>query len=68
MDKSQENESICIGNWCVLVNKRDYQVVIVVDDSHSMPETCSGNVAVEALVTACQFGNLSSHGVLGCHC
>ncbi|KAI5422495.1 hypothetical protein KIW84_045799 [Lathyrus oleraceus] len=35
-------------------NKRDYQVVIAVDDSHSMSETCSGDVAVEALVTVCR--------------
>lgn len=35
-------------------NKRDYQVVIAVDDSHSMSESCCGDVAVEALVTVCR--------------
>lgn len=28
--------------------------MIAVDDSHSMSETCSGDVAVEALVTVCR--------------
>ncbi|XP_062087755.1 midasin isoform X2 [Humulus lupulus] len=35
-------------------NKRDYQVVIAVDDSRSMSENCCGNVALEALVTVCR--------------
>ncbi|KMT04854.1 hypothetical protein BVRB_7g170240 isoform A [Beta vulgaris subsp. vulgaris] len=35
-------------------NKRDYQVVIVVDDSRSMSENCCGDFAVEALVTVCR--------------
>ncbi|XP_027334240.1 midasin [Abrus precatorius] len=35
-------------------NKRDYQVVIAVDDSHSMSESCCGDVAIEALVTVCR--------------
>jgi len=35
-------------------NKRDYQVVIAVDDSRSMSESCCGDVAVEALVTVCR--------------
>ncbi|MED6173694.1 hypothetical protein PIB30_118574 [Stylosanthes scabra] len=35
-------------------NKRDYQVVIAVDDSLSMSESCSGDVAIEALVTVCR--------------
>lgn len=46
-------------------NKRDYQVVIAVDDSRSMSESCCGNVAIEALVTVCramsqlEVGNLA---------
>ncbi|KAJ4836844.1 hypothetical protein Tsubulata_018473 [Turnera subulata] len=46
-------------------NKRDYQVVIAVDDSQSMSETGCGNVAIEALVTVCramsqvEMGNLA---------
>ncbi|KAK7311671.1 hypothetical protein RJT34_09956 [Clitoria ternatea] len=36
------------------LNKRDYQVVIAIDDSHSMSETCCGDVAIEALVTVCR--------------
>ncbi|KAF7137371.1 hypothetical protein RHSIM_Rhsim07G0217300 [Rhododendron simsii] len=46
-------------------NKRDYQVVIAVDDSLSMSESHCGNVAVEALVTVCramsqlEVGNLA---------
>ncbi|WVZ15742.1 hypothetical protein V8G54_013308, partial [Vigna mungo] len=35
-------------------NKRDYQVVIAVDDSHSMSENGCGEVAIEALVTVCR--------------
>ncbi|KAL5579519.1 hypothetical protein UlMin_011961 [Ulmus minor] len=35
-------------------NKRDYQVVIAVDDSRSMSESCCGNVAIEALVAVCR--------------
>ncbi|KAK8465039.1 hypothetical protein PHAVU_010G134100 [Phaseolus vulgaris] len=35
-------------------NKRDYQVVIAVDDSHSMSENGCGDVAIEALVTVCR--------------
>lgn len=35
-------------------NKRDYQVVIVVDDSRSMSENCCGDFAIEALVTVCR--------------
>ncbi|KAF8406850.1 hypothetical protein HHK36_005971 [Tetracentron sinense] len=34
-------------------SKRDYQVVIAVDDSSSMAESCCGDVAIEALVTVC---------------
>ncbi|KAG5541973.1 hypothetical protein RHGRI_021715 [Rhododendron griersonianum] len=46
-------------------NKRDYQVVVAVDDSLSMSESHSGDVAVEALVTVChamsqlEVGNLA---------
>ena len=46
-------------------NKRDYQVVIAVDDSRSMSESCCGDVAIEALVTVCramsqlEVGNLA---------
>ncbi|KAK9282811.1 hypothetical protein L1049_011033 [Liquidambar formosana] len=46
-------------------NKRDYQVVIAVDDSRSMSESNCGGVAVEALVTVCramsqlEVGNLA---------
>ncbi|KAG7997478.1 hypothetical protein I3843_01G213100 [Carya illinoinensis] len=46
-------------------NKRDYQVVIAVDDSRSMSESCCGDVAIEALVTVCramshlEMGNLA---------
>ncbi|XP_052182550.1 midasin isoform X2 [Diospyros lotus] len=46
-------------------NKRDYQVVIVVDDSRSMSESHCGDVAIEALVTVCramsqlEVGNLA---------
>ncbi|KAI4355485.1 hypothetical protein L6164_004254 [Bauhinia variegata] len=35
-------------------NKRDYQVVIAVDDSRSMSESYCGDVATEALVTVCR--------------
>ncbi|CAA3002692.1 Midasin [Olea europaea subsp. europaea] len=35
-------------------NKRDYQVVIAVDDSRSMSESRCGGVAIEALVTVCR--------------
>ncbi|CAN0878069.1 MDN1 [Linum grandiflorum] len=35
-------------------NKRDYQVVIAVDDSRSMLERRCGDVAIEALVTVCR--------------
>ena len=35
-------------------NKRDYQIVIAVDDSRSMSESCCGDVAIEALVTVCR--------------
>ncbi|XP_050383797.1 midasin isoform X3 [Argentina anserina] len=46
-------------------NKRDYQVVIAVDDSRSMSESCCGDVAIEAMVTVCramsqlEMGNLA---------
>ncbi|GLT49686.1 hypothetical protein SLA2020_232280 [Shorea laevis] len=46
-------------------NKRDYQVVIAVDDSHSMSESGCGDVAIKALVTVCramsqlEVGNLA---------
>ncbi|KAI3759776.1 hypothetical protein L6452_07827 [Arctium lappa] len=46
-------------------NKRNYQVVIAVDDSRSMSENNCGNVAIEALVTVCramsqlEVGNLA---------
>ncbi|KAK4395085.1 Midasin, partial [Sesamum angolense] len=46
-------------------NKRDYQVVIAVDDSRSMSEGRCGNFAMEALVTVCramshlEVGNLA---------
>ncbi|KAL6993116.1 hypothetical protein U1Q18_011234 [Sarracenia purpurea var. burkii] len=46
-------------------NKRDYQVVIAVDDSRSMSESHCGDVAIEALVTVCramsqlEVGNLA---------
>ena len=35
-------------------NKRDYQVVIAVDDSLSMSESFCGDLAIEALVTVCR--------------
>jgi midasin len=35
-------------------NKRDYQVVIAVDDSRSMSESRCGDAAIEALVTVCR--------------
>ncbi|XP_043707635.1 midasin [Telopea speciosissima] len=35
-------------------NKRDYQVVVAVDDSRSMSESRCGDVATEALVTVCR--------------
>ena len=35
-------------------NKRNYQVVIAVDDSRSMSEGKCGKVAIEALVTVCR--------------
>ncbi|CAM8892451.1 unnamed protein product [Rhodiola kirilowii] len=35
-------------------NKRDYQVVIAVDDSRSMSESSCGDAAIEALVTVCR--------------
>ncbi|KAK3037952.1 hypothetical protein RJ639_030657 [Escallonia herrerae] len=46
-------------------NKRDYQVVIAVDDSRSMSESHCRDVAIEALVTVCramsqlEVGNLA---------
>ncbi|XP_040935632.1 midasin isoform X2 [Gossypium hirsutum] len=46
-------------------NKRDYQVIIAVDDSHSMAESGCSEVAVKALVTVCramsqlEVGNLA---------
>ncbi|KAK6914996.1 hypothetical protein RJ641_020113 [Dillenia turbinata] len=46
-------------------NKRDYQVIVAVDDSRSMSESCCGDVAIEALVTVClamsqlEVGNLA---------
>ncbi|KAL4583665.1 hypothetical protein LXL04_008247 [Taraxacum kok-saghyz] len=54
-------------------NKRNYQVMIAVDDSTSMSENNCGNVAIEALVTVCramsqlEVGNLavSSFGKMG---
>lgn len=36
------------------LSKRDYQVVIAVDDSRSMSEGHCGGVAIEALVTVCR--------------
>lgn len=35
-------------------NKRDYQVVIAIDDSRSMSESHCGSAAVESLVTVCR--------------
>ncbi|KAF5200410.1 Midasin [Thalictrum thalictroides] len=35
-------------------NKRDYQVVVAVDDSRSMSESHCGDVAIESLVTVCR--------------
>jgi midasin len=35
-------------------NKRNYQVVIAIDDSRSMSEGKCGQVAIEALVTVCR--------------
>lgn len=35
-------------------NKRNYQVVVAVDDSRSMQKNSCGNFAVEALVTVCR--------------
>ncbi|KAK4269128.1 hypothetical protein QN277_022325 [Acacia crassicarpa] len=35
-------------------NKRDYQVVIAVDDSSSMSVSCCGDIVIEALVTVCR--------------
>ncbi|KAJ0981578.1 hypothetical protein J5N97_009833 [Dioscorea zingiberensis] len=35
-------------------NKRDYQIVVAVDDSRSMSESNCGDFAVEALVTVCR--------------
>ncbi|XP_022715201.1 midasin isoform X4 [Durio zibethinus] len=35
-------------------NKRDYQVIIAVDDSNSMSESGCGEVAIKALVTVCR--------------
>ncbi|XP_064960659.1 midasin-like isoform X3 [Musa acuminata AAA Group] len=35
-------------------NKRNYQVVVAVDDSRSMSESHCGSVAIEALVTVCR--------------
>ncbi|KAM7253719.1 hypothetical protein ACFE04_031401 [Oxalis oulophora] len=46
-------------------NKRDYQVVIAIDDSESMSEARCGSAALEALVTVCramsqlEIGNLA---------
>ncbi|XVF27001.1 hypothetical protein REPUB_Repub14bG0069100 [Reevesia pubescens] len=46
-------------------SKRDYQVIIAVDDSHSMSESGCGEVAIKALVTVCramsqlEVGNLA---------
>ncbi|XP_017978548.1 PREDICTED: midasin [Theobroma cacao] len=46
-------------------NKRDYQVIIAVDDSYSMSESGCGEVAIKALVTVCramsqlEVGNLA---------
>ena len=46
-------------------NKRNYQVVIAIDDSSSMSENNNGSVAIEALVTVCramsqlEVGNLA---------
>ncbi|KAJ8774196.1 hypothetical protein K2173_009627 [Erythroxylum novogranatense] len=46
-------------------NKRDYQVIIAIDDSRSMSESRCGDVAVEALITVCramsqlEMGNLA---------
>ncbi|MCL7041050.1 hypothetical protein MKW94_021075 [Papaver nudicaule] len=35
-------------------NKRDYQVIIAVDDSRSMAESKCGSIAIDALVTVCR--------------
>ncbi|XXG76315.1 hypothetical protein AAC387_Pa08g0684 [Persea americana] len=35
-------------------NKRDYQVVVAIDDSRSMSESRCGEVAIEALITVCR--------------
>jgi midasin len=35
-------------------NKRQYQVVLAIDDSRSMSETHCGHLAVEALITICR--------------
>ncbi|KAG6496185.1 hypothetical protein ZIOFF_044033 [Zingiber officinale] len=35
-------------------NKRNYQVVVAVDDSRSMSESNCGNAAIEALITVCR--------------
>lgn len=35
-------------------NKRNYQVVVAIDDSRSMSESQCGNAAIEALVTVCR--------------
>ncbi|KZV19144.1 midasin [Dorcoceras hygrometricum] len=43
-------------------SKRDYQVVIAVDDSRSMSEGHCGGVAVEALVTVCRAMSLLDVG------
>ncbi|CAA2972808.1 midasin isoform X1 [Olea europaea subsp. europaea] len=45
-------------------NKRDYQVVIAVDDSRSMSESRCGGVAIEALVTVCRAMSQLEVGVL----
>ncbi|KAF6161328.1 hypothetical protein GIB67_009215 [Kingdonia uniflora] len=46
-------------------NKRDYQVVVAVDDSRSMSESNCGKVAIEALVTVCRAVS-SRSGAVGC--
>ncbi|KAK4741715.1 hypothetical protein SAY87_025303 [Trapa incisa] len=49
-------------------NKRDYQVVVAVDDSRSMSEGRCGDVAVEALVTVCRALSQLEMGSLAVVC
>ncbi|KAG0489307.1 hypothetical protein HPP92_008118 [Vanilla planifolia] len=43
-------------------NKRDYQVVVAIDDSRSMSESNCGDAAIEALVTVCRAMSLLEVG------